>query len=523
MAVGRVTQILEGLGQAPDRQARRGPCLIGVCRGGRGGLVQKGELAHSGERLAPGPQSSQAGPPAPFRGCSQRAVIDGVLDPAECLDVLQHPPADRGQLLGQRLQVERSARGVARPRQVRLLPQQQLRVAGQPPTQGGVGVDRPQRMVEGQHGHRVGTGDTGGQRCGGTAQKVDPRVAPAVHVGRGHRVLVLAGRFPGAAAGRHHPRPHHPGCSQRGDGDELVGRGRQTKPDEAGCRVHRHTRLNQRSQVRHCGRSGPAQGLGLGRARVGVTSRVHHEDPDARTELRHLAGRERDLVDDRLRNRLAPVTPTRQRTRSRPRPLRRRGRLNPAARSGPTPRADRGQPEPPAASTPPRRAASTPRASAVPSDAWGAKATGVSDRSTPASTRSSSSIVAPSATSSSTGRRAGGQIIVDPAPQQVGIAPAACDDAMAGANVPAPCGPRRVDGGSGRRGPGRALGVERPYLDAVSGLAGEIGQAPAPQRPLDQGHPVAAGDGRPALRRHLTADTAGSPAADGFHREYRRI
>ena len=56
----------------------------------------------------------------------------------------------------------------------------------------------------------------------------------------------------------------------------------------------------------------------------------------------------------------------------------------------------------PAASTPPRRAASAPRASAVPSDAWGAKATGVSDRSTPASTRSSSSIVAPSPTSSST-------------------------------------------------------------------------------------------------------------------------
>ena len=36
-------------------------------------------------------------------------------------------------------------------------------------------------------------------------------------------------------------------------------------------------------------------------------------------------------------------------------------------------------------------------------------------------------------------RRASGQIIVDPPPQHVGVAPAARHDAMAGANVPAPC------------------------------------------------------------------------------------
>ena len=390
---------------------------------------------------------------------------------------------------------------------MRLLQQQQLGVAGQPATQGIIDAGPTRHAVEGQHGHRVGPGHTRGQCRRGAPQQVDPRIPPAVHVRRRDRVLVLAGRLLRAAAGRHHPGPHHPGRPERRDGHELVGCGRQTEPDQPRRLLHRDARLDQRSQIGDARRGRPAQHLRLCGPGIGVADSVHRERLDTRTESQNLSGCDADLGDDRLRGCVAAAVSVLRGPRCEPHPLHGRGDPSPATGARPLPQRIETQ------RAPRRQRAATPDGQCT----QGPSRAGIGMRcqrhrglgQINASKHAVQFVDRDSLARLQFQRGcAGVQFLADPVSQHRRIAPVSArtraDEVMC-ADVPALLGPVRGGDCPRCRRPGGSLGVERLYLDAIAGRAREIGQAPTTQRPRRLGQPVVARGGRPALRRHLTA------------------
>ena len=136
------------------------------------------------------------------------------------LDLLEQRPGRVGEFVGEPLHVPGAARRVDHPGQVRLLEQDRGGVAGDT---AGERVRQAERVVEGQHGHRVGAADARGQRGDGGAQHVHPRVAPGHHHRRGHGVLALRSGAAGRPAHLGDPGPQPARRAQLGDRQELVG------------------------------------------------------------------------------------------------------------------------------------------------------------------------------------------------------------------------------------------------------------------------------------------------------------
>ncbi len=81
---------------------------------------------------------------------------------ARPLDLLEELPGRVGEFVGEPLHVPGAARRVDHPGQVRLLEQDRRGVAGDP---AGERVRQAERVVEGQHGDRVGAADPGGEQA----------------------------------------------------------------------------------------------------------------------------------------------------------------------------------------------------------------------------------------------------------------------------------------------------------------------------------------------------------------------
>lgn len=204
LRIGARPQLLEGVVPAHPRQPsadRRGRRLAVHRR-----LGEMRELADTGDRFAPvrevlGTALPGVGQPAgDHSGAQCRGLAAGPLD------LLEPRPGRPGQLIGEALHVPGAARRVDHLRQMRLLQQHGLGVAGDPPRER---VGQAQRGVERQHRHRVGAPHARGQPGDRGAQHVHPRVPTGHHHRGGDRVLALRGRggeAPHTSATRAHSR-----------------------------------------------------------------------------------------------------------------------------------------------------------------------------------------------------------------------------------------------------------------------------------------------------------------------------
>ena len=128
-----------------------------------------------------------------------------------------------GEVVGERLDVPGAARRVDHPRQVRLLDQQRLGVAGDPP-----GERRRQRPSAASNGSTVTASapPTPAAKPATVARSRFTHGSRRVHHRRrGDGVLALAPCRVGRAAGLEHPRPQPARGAQLGDRRELVGGG----------------------------------------------------------------------------------------------------------------------------------------------------------------------------------------------------------------------------------------------------------------------------------------------------------
>ncbi len=155
------------------------------------------------------------------RSCAEVARAQGGRLAAEPLDPLEELPARVGEFVGEPLHVPGAARRVDHPGQVRLLDEDRGGVAGDTARER---VRQAERVVEGQHGDRVGAAHSGGQRGDRRAQHVHPRVAARHHHRRGHDVLELR---PRARAPRR-PRPPAPTAGARPAAWRSSGTGRRS-------------------------------------------------------------------------------------------------------------------------------------------------------------------------------------------------------------------------------------------------------------------------------------------------------
>ena len=119
-------------------------------------------------------------------------------------------------------------------RDIRFFQQQKLRVACDPPREA---VGQAECRGERQHRDGVRAANACGERRNGGAQHVHPRVAPRHRPPRG--LGRDEGRLRRQAAGLLDPRPKEPQRAELGDGEKLIGIGREAKFDHAPRRIER--------------------------------------------------------------------------------------------------------------------------------------------------------------------------------------------------------------------------------------------------------------------------------------------
>ena len=180
-------------GQAPAQPSPRPASRSGPdrgtgfsCRSGNSLTPGHGRPAGRGLLLPPGPDGRGA--------VGHQPGVERRDDPARGLELLEERPGRAGELVGQRLDEPRAARGVDHPRQVRLHDQQRLGVAGDP---AGERRRRPERGVERRHRDRVGTPD---------ARPRTRRPCPAAGSRTGRGGVYIVGDATACTAGRAPPR-----------------------------------------------------------------------------------------------------------------------------------------------------------------------------------------------------------------------------------------------------------------------------------------------------------------------------
>ena len=166
-------------------------------------------------------------------------------------------PGRGRQPVGQRFDEPGTGGRIDHEREMRLLDQEELGVAGDATREP---VRLPERVVERKHGDGIGAAHSGGEHCGGGSQHVDPRIATAVHRPAGDRLDHVV-----AAARRRHRTPRAPGA--RGDEPPAASRWSRTgRP--------RHSCGNRWFGPPPAGRAGTSRGPGDRRRRWRGSSRV---------------------------------------------------------------------------------------------------------------------------------------------------------------------------------------------------------------------------------------------------------
>ena len=156
-------------------------------------------------------------------------------------------------------------------REVRLLEQQRLRVAGEPP--GGL-VGAAQLGVERQHGDRSRPAQPGADGRDGGAQHVHPRVAAGEHRGARDGVLDHAPDALGGLRDGTDALPAAAGGAELGDRRELVGGRGEAELDPREGLVGGQARVGEQAQRVHPGGERGAELLGVAATRAVVRQGV---------------------------------------------------------------------------------------------------------------------------------------------------------------------------------------------------------------------------------------------------------
>ena len=145
-------------------------------------LGEIGKIAGADQAiLAAGDIGFALGPHLADRGLD-RSGLEGLVQPALALDLLEQAPGDIAQRIGERFDGAGARGGIGDAMNIGLFDQDRLRVAGDAARER---VGQPERRAERQHGDGIGAADRSAERGDGAAHDVAVRIALGHHAPRG--------------------------------------------------------------------------------------------------------------------------------------------------------------------------------------------------------------------------------------------------------------------------------------------------------------------------------------------------